>query len=81
MGGVVECVHVKSEVRWRLIEGLDELVDDKGIKHDWRKDLVDQLAKTQKANGSWANEQDRWMEGDANLVTAFALLALGNAKK
>lgn len=61
--------------------GLDELVDDKGVKHDWRKDLVDQLAKTQKANGSWANEQDRWMEGDANLVTAFALLALSNAKK
>lgn len=61
--------------------GLDEIVDDKGVKHDWRKDLVAQLAKTQQTNGSWVNEQDRWMEGDANLVTSFALLALSNAKK
>lgn len=60
--------------------GLDELVDDKGVKHDWRKDLIQQLAKTQKPNGSWVNETDRWMEGDANLVTAFALMSLSTAK-
>lgn len=63
-----------------VVLGLDELVDDKGVKHDWRKDLITQLAKTQKPNGSWANEADRWMEGDANLVTAFSLMALSNAK-
>ncbi len=60
--------------------GIDELVDDKGVKHDWRKDLIQQLAKTQKPNGSWANEADRWMEGDSNLVTAFSLMALSTAK-
>lgn len=59
---------------------MDILEDSKGNKHDWRKDLIQQLAKTQKSDGSWVNEQDRWMEGDANLVTAFALLALSNAK-
>ena len=46
----------------------------------WRKDLIEQLAKTQKPNGSWANEADRWMEGDSNLVTAFSLMALSTAK-
>lgn len=61
--------------------GLDEIEDDKGVKHNWRTDLINQLAKTQKPDGSWANEQDRWMEGDANLVTAFALLAISNTKK
>lgn len=60
--------------------GIDILEDSKGVKHDWRKDLIQQLAKTQRPDGSWVNEQDRWMEGDANLVTAFALLALSNAK-
>ena len=30
----------------------------------------------QRADGSWLNEQDRWMEGDANIVTGYALMAL-----
>ena len=60
--------------------GLDELVDDKGVKHDWRKDLIQQLAKTQKPNGSWANETDRWMEGDPALVTGYMLMALSHVK-
>jgi len=33
------------------------------------------LAK-QKPDGSWVNDNKRWMEGDPNLVTAYALLAL-----
>lgn len=61
--------------------GIDEIEDSKGVKHNWREDLINQLAKTQKPDGSWINEQDRWMEGDANLVTAFALLAISNTKK
>lgn len=63
-----------------VVMGIDELVDDKGVKHNWRSDLIKQLSKTQKANGSWSNEADRWMEGDPNLVTAYSLLALSNAK-
>lgn len=56
--------------------GLDELEDDKGVKHDWRRDLTEELARRQQPNGSWANENTRWMEGDPNLATSFALLAL-----
>jgi squalene-hopene/tetraprenyl-beta-curcumene cyclase len=54
----------------------DEFVDEQGIKHDWRSELRAELARRQQANGAWINEADRWMEGDPNLVTGYALLAL-----
>lgn len=57
-----------------------EFTDAKGQRHDWRRDILDVLAKRQKPDGSWVNEKDRWMEGDANLVTGFALMALGNLR-
>jgi squalene-hopene/tetraprenyl-beta-curcumene cyclase len=60
--------------------GLDEVVDDKGVKHDWRKDLTEALAKRQRPDGSWVNENDRWFEGDPNLVTGYALMALSHCK-
>jgi squalene-hopene/tetraprenyl-beta-curcumene cyclase len=56
--------------------GIDEIEDAKGIKHDWRKELIEELAQRQKDNGSWVNTNSQWMEGDPNLATAFALLAL-----
>jgi squalene-hopene/tetraprenyl-beta-curcumene cyclase len=56
--------------------GKPEFVDDSGVKHDWRGELAAELIGRQKADGSWINEADRWMEGDPNLVTAYSLLAL-----
>lgn len=56
--------------------GEAELVDAEGKSHEWRKELVAELAKRQQPDGSWLNDNARWMEGDANLVTAYALLAL-----
>jgi squalene-hopene/tetraprenyl-beta-curcumene cyclase len=38
------------------------------------------LQKTQKVDGSWTNPEPRWMEGDPNLVTGYALLSLANLK-
>ena len=55
--------------------GLDYVVDAKGVKHDWRKDITLALAKRQQENGSFSNVQN-WMEADANLVTGYALMAL-----
>jgi squalene-hopene/tetraprenyl-beta-curcumene cyclase len=60
--------------------GVDEVVDADGKKHDWRADLTAALAKRQKADGSWVNEQDHWMEGDPQVVTAYALMALSHCK-
>jgi squalene-hopene/tetraprenyl-beta-curcumene cyclase len=56
--------------------GQDLIEDSDGRKHDWRSDLVGALAQRQERNGSWVNRNHRWLEGDPNLVTAYALLAL-----
>ena len=57
--------------------GDDNLVDANGASHAWRAELVAKLAELQQENGSWLNQQnDRWLEGDPNLVTGYALLAL-----
>jgi squalene-hopene/tetraprenyl-beta-curcumene cyclase len=52
------------------------ITDASGVSHDWRAELVAALAKRQQPDGSWVNSADRFMEGDPNLVTAYALLAL-----
>jgi squalene-hopene/tetraprenyl-beta-curcumene cyclase len=55
---------------------VDQFEDAAGQKHDWRKELADQLFHLQQQNGSWLNPKERWLEGDPNLATAYALLAL-----
>ena len=55
---------------------LDEFDDAQGQKHDWRKELAEQLFALQQTNGNWVNPKERWLEGDPNLSTAYALLAL-----
>lgn len=50
--------------------------DTRGREHDWRHELIEQLARTQQPDGRWTNEEDRWMEGLPTLTTAYAMLAL-----
>jgi squalene-hopene/tetraprenyl-beta-curcumene cyclase len=61
--------------------GADSFVDAKGVKHDWRADLIAALAKQQKADGSFSNDNTGWMEGEPNLDTGYALMALSYCKK
>jgi len=56
--------------------GQDVFVDKDGAEHRWRAELVAELARRQQKDGSWVNENSRWLEGDANLVTGYALLTL-----
>ena len=57
--------------------GEEEFVDGSGNKHKWRDELLRELGSRQKPDGSWLNsESSRWMEGDSNLVTGYALMAL-----
>jgi squalene-hopene/tetraprenyl-beta-curcumene cyclase len=61
--------------------GKPTLVDTQGVEHNWRKDLVAALAKRQDAGGGWVNHDDRFMEGDPNIVTSYGLLALVSARE
>lgn len=60
--------------------GEDKFIDAAGKEHDWRAELVAELAERQKEDGSFVNPEARWMEGDANLVTGYALLALSHCR-
>ncbi|MDA7979440.1 MAG: terpene cyclase/mutase family protein [Pirellulales bacterium] len=52
-----------------------------GQQHDWRRDLIAELASRQQKNGAWVNEKsERWMEGNPTLVTCYALLALADCR-
>jgi squalene-hopene/tetraprenyl-beta-curcumene cyclase len=61
--------------------GEDEVVDAQGKKHDWRAELTAAIAKRQRPDGSWINEQDHWMESDPELVTGYALMALSHCQR
>ena len=61
--------------------GEPTIVDAKGVSHDWKAELIAALAKRQQPDGGWVNPADRFMEGDPNLVTAYALLALAYTRK
>jgi len=59
----------------------DSFVDASGKSHDWQAEMVAALAKRQQTDGSWVNEDNpRWLEGDKNLVTAYALLTLAHCR-
>ncbi len=61
--------------------GEDMFADAKGVKHDWRQELFDELKKKQKDNGSWANSNGAFLENLPELATAFAVMAIGYTKK
>ena len=44
-------------------------------------DVPKAVALRQREDGSWVNEEKKWLEGDPNIVTAYALLALSYCKK
>ena len=72
--GMYYYVHTFAKTLHTL--GQPYVEDDHGVKHDWRKDLAEHLMSVQKENGSWLNSAPRWMEGNPDLATAYALLAL-----
>lgn len=63
--------------------GIDtvDAVDSSGTvtAHNWRADLINQLATMQSEDGSFNSVNKRWMEDNTTLITAYALLAAQNA--
>ncbi len=60
--------------------GTDQVVDESGIVHDWRQELIEELATRQSKDGSWTNSNPRWLEGDPNLITGYVLLTLSHCR-
>ena len=60
-----------AHIRGHLFYELGEREAGLAFLTDWMR---------QSPDGSWVNPADRFMEGDPNLVTAYALLALSHAR-
>jgi squalene-hopene/tetraprenyl-beta-curcumene cyclase len=60
--------------------GIENFNDAAGKSHEWSAEIRAKLAALQQPNGSWVNSDSRWLEGDPNLVTGYALLTLANCK-
>ena len=59
-----------------MTRALDAAKIDKVGAHEWKKELSAKIVSLQRADGSWANENNRFWESDPVLCTSFALLAL-----
>jgi len=60
--------------------GEDSFADESGTGHDWRRELAAAILKRQQPDGSWVNDNPRWMEGDPAIVTSYALMALSRCR-
>lgn len=60
--------------------GEPKFTDDSGTEHDWKRELIVKLSELQQPDGSWVNPTTRWMEGDPNLVSGYALMALAHCR-
>lgn len=68
--------YVVSFAKAFTASGTKELTLPSGQKVDWAKDLSAHLTTLQKPDGSFTNDDERWMENDPILATAYALHAL-----
>jgi squalene-hopene/tetraprenyl-beta-curcumene cyclase len=55
---------------------VNELELEGGKKADWRNELAVKLLASQREDGSWVNDNGRWMESNPVLVTSYTVLAL-----
>ena len=55
--------------------------EDMMLRRDWALDLVDTLESLQQADGSFRVVDDRWMEDNPVLITAYSLIALQQARE
>jgi squalene-hopene/tetraprenyl-beta-curcumene cyclase len=56
--------------------GVNELPLANGSNVSWRRDVALRVMDLQRRDGSWENDNSRWWEKDAVLVTSYAVLSL-----
>ncbi len=54
--------------------GVEQLEDAKGAKHAWREEVLASLAQRQREDGSWKNDNGRYMEMLPELVTPYCVI-------
>ena len=57
----------------------EPMIEVSGEPNDWAADLIAQLATLQNGDGSFRSVDDRWMEANPVLITAYSLIALQHA--
>lgn len=60
-------------------ETLEVISGDREERRAWANDLIDRLGELQNEDGSFRAVDQRWMENNPVLITAYALIALGHA--
>jgi squalene-hopene/tetraprenyl-beta-curcumene cyclase len=55
------------------------IIDDHGVRHDWRLALIQKLPTLQRPDGSFIGQR-KWMEDNPVLVTAYTVMVLEQAK-
>ena len=55
------------------------IIDDHGVRHDWRLALIHKLPTLQRPDGSFIGQR-KWMEDNPVLVTAYTVMVLEQAK-
>ena len=56
--------------------GVETFTDTAGKEHAWRSEIATEILARQRPDGSWVNDNAKWMEDNPDLVTSYALLAL-----
>jgi len=56
--------------------GVETLTKPDGTVVDWKREVASRLIALQKPDGSWANDNNRFWEGDPVLCTSFAMICL-----
>ena len=59
----------------------NEITSIDGVRHDWRAEMTAAIMTRQQTDGSWINKTDRWLEGNRDLATIYAILALEETLK
>ena len=63
------------------VAGMDSLKLLDGSVVPWRRELSARLLNLQQRDGSWSNDNARWWEKDASLVTSYGILTLSIAHR
>jgi len=67
----------------RCLDALGEpyITDKAGVKHNWRKDLLQKLVSLQQEEGFWINADGRYWENIKDLATAYSVIGIKIALK